>query len=311
MSCVHAFQPAPDNSPKGFKRDSEFIPSAGCQYPVRMVCIFCNRVKFFRCKSVKEEKCVYCSRIAKSQRIQQFTEALTPVEFRIELTATAPGKSVIPFDNSFCNHLPGIRCSGEIGCRVSDANAHYWNSTFTERYNDFITHLRKKFPDLKIEYGNVRENQKRQLLHNHAQLIFPEGVPIDLHKFTATLKKLLVHHGFGEQSSVKVKRGKVTSSVAYSVKYMSKGSMRAVTYDFKRERYQQGGYQVFTRSRGFGRSLKDISQERYELYRVAVLAKATSMLAFGLGAIPIAPATGATNATRLDSTYTRSYAETP
>ena len=288
------------------------MPSAGCQYPIRMGCIFCNFIKFFRCKSVKEEKCLYCSRIAKSQRVQQFSEALSAVDFRIEVTATAPGKSVIPFDKSFCTHLPGIRCSGkEEGCRVSDANAHYWNSTFTSRYNDFITHLRKKFPTLKIEYGNVRENQKRELLHNHAQLIFPEGVPVDLHKFTATLKKLLVYHGFGEQSSVKVKRGNVGASVAYSVKYMTKGSMRAVTYDFKRERYQQGGYQVFTRSRGFGRSLKAIALDRYELYRATVLAKATSLVAVMLGGIPLTAGAGVASGAPLDSTYTRSYAISP
>lgn len=287
------------------------MPSAGCQYPIRMSCIFCDFVKFFRCKSVKEEKCIYCSRIAKSQRVQQFTEALTSADFRIELTVTAPGKSVMPFDKSFCSHVASIRCSGDLGCRVSDATAHYWNSTFTSRYNDFITHLRKKFPELKIEYGNVRENQKRELLHQHAQFIFPEGAPVDLHKFTATVKKLLLHHGFGEQSTVKVKRGNVGQAVSYAVKYMTKGSMRAVTYDFKRERYQQGGYQVFTRSRGFGRSLKAIALDRYELYRATVLEKATSLVAVMLGGIPLTAGAGVASGAPLDSTYTRSYAISP
>ena len=310
MSCQHAFQPKPDDSPKGFKRDSTYVPSAGCQYPIRMGCIFCNFVKFFRCKSVKEEKCVYCSRIAKSQRIQQFTEALNSVDYRIELTVTAPGKAVLPWDKSFCTHRAGIKCEGPIGCRVSDATAHYWNSTFTSRYNDFITHLRKKYPDLKIEYGNARE-QKRELLHQHAQFIFPEGAPVDLHKFSATVKKLLLHHGFGEQSSVKVKRGNVGQAVRYAVKYMTKGSMRAITYDFKRERYQRGGYQVFTRSRGFGRSLKAIGLNRYEVYCATVLAKATSLLASQLGATPISAAEGGPNGPPLDSTYTRSYAISP
>lgn len=314
MTCQHSYQIAPSHSLSG--RLMNYPYTGACSHPVFLICIFCDRIISVSCKSTKEEKCLDCSRRSKSQRIQQYTEALLPHQVRVEVTLTAPGKSSIPWDISACSHSASERCSGSIGCRVSSADSHYWNSHFSERFNDFITHLRKRFPETRIEYGNVRENQKRELLHNHSQLIFPDGLPADLHKFCAIVKKLAIYHGFGVESSVKVKKGDVARSVAYSVKYMTKGSQRAITYDFKRERYQQGGYHVFTRSRHFGRTLKAIGKERYEKYlqslanksdneAVLVLARAVELLAQAVGAKAI-------NATpNLDSTYTKSYAESP
>jgi len=128
-----------------------------CKRPQFLECTICTKIITTRCKATREESCEYCARISKSRRVQQFTEALLPHKVHFQITATPPGADVYPWDKQYCTHPKHVRCEGPIGCRVSNAHANAWNSTFTERYNDFMTDLRRAYPHMDIQYGNVRE----------------------------------------------------------------------------------------------------------------------------------------------------------
>jgi hypothetical protein len=125
-----------------------------------------------------------------------------------------------------------------------------------------------------IQYGNVRE-VKRELIHNHLIAVVQSGMPIFQtneekqtweQRFTQTVTTLLIHHGFGEQNSIKIKEGEISASVRYGVKYLTKGSTMGLIYNEKKKQLRRGGYHVFTRSRRFGRTLQAIGLERNQKY---------------------------------------------
>lgn len=147
-----------------------------CSRPQLRMCSVCSKIIDVRCKATRVEVCGYCAKIWLSQRKQQITEPLLRHKEHVEMTLTADGVKKYPWDTQYCTHSQNVRCSGPIGCRVSDEDASEWNGSLSRRFNDFMTNLRRQYPYLDFQYFKVRET-KRELNHIHLAGVAESGLP--------------------------------------------------------------------------------------------------------------------------------------
>lgn len=294
-----------------------------CSRPQLRMCSICSKIIEVRCKATRYDVCTYCAKISKSRRGQQITEGLLPFKEHVEISGTARGVEKYPWDTQYCTHPKHERCEGPKGCRVSDSDAMEWNNALPEKFNDFITNLRREYPELGFEYEKVIEI-KREMGHFHLVGVFNDFTPtfqtheekIKWHdEFIYFVQTELVRLGFGEQSSIKIKQGDITSSASYLTKYMTKSSELGITYSDETGEIRRGGYHVFTRSQRFGRTLQEIGEERNWLFLESLknktfkktseaLARAVELHAQAVGAQEI------DSAPNLDSSYKIIYADT-
>ena len=242
-----------------------------CDRPNRLVCERCQHGVLIKCKSLKDSQCVPCSLRAKADKKLVMRSGLlrSPMGW-IELTLTAPGAAKLPWDKSKCNHLPGIKCSGKIGCKPDEVDSALFNGSMPKNWNRYVQAVRRLF-GVEVQYGKVFEAQARDLLHVHALIVGAPAWP--LHRINKELRRLAVVHGLGREISVKRVMGDSPldrqRAIGYVGKYLTKGSKTLKTVNLRTGELKVGGYRDFTQSRHFGETLKSIREARLMRYRLA------------------------------------------
>lgn len=84
----------------------------------------------------------------------------------------------MPWDREQCTHSAGVKCSGTIGCQVDEREAALWHDDLAQRWNWFVTDLRRTL-DLDVQFMKTYEPQERGALHAHAMMRVVDGVVSD------------------------------------------------------------------------------------------------------------------------------------
>jgi hypothetical protein len=146
---------------------------------------------------------------------------------------TAPGADRLPFDKSKCTHAAGLRCSGEIGCRVDYERAAAWNEAMPKVWRELhrraYTKTARRFgPGALKMLLRVYELQKRGVLHVHP--VFAYGTPrqraaVDF--YIETVAALAPAYGFGVQHEERTMNR--MEAAAYLSSYFASGSKGKMT----------------------------------------------------------------------------------
>lgn len=284
--------------------EKDRLQKIDCEKPNKNLCTFCFTSYLMKCKALKADKCLPCALRAKADKKLAMRSGLnkSPSGW-LELTLTAPGADQFGWDKEKCNHLPAIKCSGKIGCKVNEIEGAVFNGEMPKNFNRYMQAVRRLF-GVQVQYGKVFEAQARDLLHIHGLLT---GVPAwPLKRINKELRRLAKVHGLGGQISVKRVCGDsprdTQRAVGYVGKYLTKGSKTLQTVNFRTGEIRLGGYRDFTQSRSFGDSLKTIRAKRLEHYRMVLIGAKAQVAESTAGAD--ATATGAERALDI---YKKSY----
>jgi hypothetical protein len=144
-------------------------------------------------------------------------------------TVTAPS---MPWDTSACDHDPGQKCSGRIGCRVEPGAAFQWNSTadsrFTGLHRAAYQRVYRQFgPGALRRLVLAPEPQRRGLIHWHIVLGASTGLErAAARAYIEALRAKAPANGFGfvDRNVRAVNAGRAASYVA---KYLAKPSEAA------------------------------------------------------------------------------------
>jgi hypothetical protein len=235
-----------------------------CESPFKMFYPCCGYFFISLCGATKDWKCLSCATQSKRDKSTSMRSGLlkSPMGW-VEMTLTAPGADVLGWDNSYCNHVSTMKCSGKIGCRVNEIEGALFNSAMPANWNRFMQDVRRAFKT-DIQYAKVFEAQERDLLHIHGLATgFPAWPEKRIKRTISTLAK---KHGFGRQLVVKRVMGDSpmdrVRAVGYVAKYLTKGSKTLKTISSKTGELRTGGYRDFTQSRNFGDTLKEVKSKR-------------------------------------------------
>jgi len=152
------------------------------------------------------------------------------------VTLTAPGVTEFPWDTELCSHRRGVRCSGDLGCKVERLPAAAWHDSLARRWSHFVEYLRRDLLDRDLEYFKSYEWQKRGLLHVHALVRVPEWCTAT--SFAERVQEVATRWGFGHadvrwlpaalvpvelRDGVPPARDPRAAAAGYVAKYVSKG----------------------------------------------------------------------------------------
>ena len=328
MSCVHsAFAPVLiKRRDWGGLRPSERF-KGDCIFPLYFRCGKCKHFLYSkRCGATKKEVCQSCSRAWKRYRRIQISEVVTNAEFIIWYTLTGQGQEQLPFDKSLCD-ISGIhKCSIQNGCKHNFEELALYNWFFKKNHNRFIEALRAKFPELNLSYLKALETQKRGVLHAHGFIVgnFPKS--FDFQNFFEAASQIATGWEFGKEQDWQLLTSvNYHNKIAYLTKYITDKDLLAWTLSPETGEIKKGSYHLITKSRSWGRSMREIKQAEFERMKEVELRKSeisvleqkldfegvVSLLALVLGAIPYCEAEGSTNATPLESTTKQIYRSPP
>jgi hypothetical protein len=118
------------------------------------------------------------------------------------LTVTAPGKDVLPWDESVCSGLGGHVHSGKLGCKVQAGAAAEWNGSAAARWRALHRHAYRRASAGRSErpwlLTRVWEMQHRGALHVHPVLAFgTTAQKLATRRYIAALTELAPRYGFG------------------------------------------------------------------------------------------------------------------
>lgn len=170
---------------------------------------------------------------------------MTGPGFLVSITVTAPGHG---------------GCRSWCPCKVNELHGHAelaaWNASLGERWNDFVTDLRRTVGE--CQYFKVTETQtkSRPALHCHGAFRF-DG-PVGISK--RVVRRLAIRHGFGHEVDVQVVREIDHKRVAYYFgKYVTKTATEALDVPcFDPETGAARGFRRWTSSREWGDSMRSV-----------------------------------------------------
>lgn len=201
------------------------------------------------------------------------------------LTLTAPGHTG---SVTHCHRHKRKGCEDD-GCEVcpctpdGGVDLARWNVGLTCRTNRLLEAVRRgeasplvrgRRQRVPLEYFQAREVQRRGALHLHIPLVRSDGKALMLDK--KLLRGLAIAHGFGHSMTYKP----FAKGLAYYCsKYVAKGaderSRLPWLYGKRHKRTGDATYRTWTRSRGFGKSMRQVRQELCDRYRQTEEPKAT------------------------------------
>jgi hypothetical protein len=203
----------------------------------------------------------------------------------LAITLTGPGSA---------EHAKQCPCTPAGGVHLGQ-----WNGTFGERFNDFVTDLRRTL-GVEIEYFKTSEAQKRGALHAHG--IFRCAVPVTVPR--SLVVKLAMRHGFGHVVDVQVVKGTDVQRLArYFTKYVSKSADVRAEVPFVHRTTGEvgpGRWRLWTASRSWGSSMADVRQAQRVWMQERSSHAAASRTAGREGRRPGGPAAGAAGGGALD-----------
>lgn len=239
-----------------------------CQQPNKLVCDICFFQYLKKCGALKDDKCLPCSLRAKADKKLAVRSGLerSPMGW-VEITLTAGGADVLPWDLTKCNHNADMKHSGKKGCRVNEIDGAITNAYMPKDFNRFVQSVRRMFGK-QVQYVKIFEAQERDVLHIHG--IFTGVPPMKLPRLKKEMRRLAKRHGFGGEVSVKRVYGDSPNdrnrAVNYVAKYLTKGSKTLRTLHLRTGELRLGGYRDFTASRKYGDTLKEIRRLRYAYF---------------------------------------------
>ena len=242
-----------------------------CEAPIKIVCTKCYFNFIIKCRATIEEKCLPCALRSKADKKLAVASGLdrSPMGW-VELTLTAGGTDVHPWDMDKCNHSKSMKHSGKIGCRVEEMDSVCTNTDMPKDWNRLMQSLRRLLGS-QVQYAKVFESQDRGLLHIHG--ILTNVQPMKIARLRKEITRLAKRHGFGGQISVKRVVGDSVNdrhkAVNYVAKYLTKGSKTLQTASRVTGEIRLGGYRKFTTSRKYGDSLKTIRAKRLIHFQMA------------------------------------------
>lgn len=141
---------------------------------------------------------------------------------------TAPGSDCLPWDRSSCTHPVGLRCSGDLGCKVQPEAADAFNRDSSRAWSRLharcAAEVRRSHPKGALRLlARVYEPQARGVNHIHPVLGYstgPEQAAAD-HYF-----RLIAEHapryGFGPKSGINPTIIPAARAAAYVTSYLTK-----------------------------------------------------------------------------------------
>jgi hypothetical protein len=169
---------------------------------------------------------------AGDQRQKLFLRNLEVLPGEILLSAvTAPGAGVLPWDERVCAGLGEHEHSGQLGCRVRDAEAGKWNRSAPDRWRRLH---RRAYQETVRRMGEgsvwlvarVWEMQARGVLHVHPVVAYGAArQKAGARAYLALLAELAPQYGFGfvHHDPKRVKPQLAESAAAYLSSYFVKG----------------------------------------------------------------------------------------
>jgi hypothetical protein len=272
---------------KWTRKAKEGTKTPTCDSPVEYLCNFCGSGFLGNCNSHDAEECAPCEmRYRKNVRLL----VRQPILFArpgsvLFMTLTAPGAEWHCIKHRYKDKksgemLPNYRCSpiydpfsDEVydceACPCAENALHCkeligeFNSSITRKFNDFVTNVRRKFPEFEdFQYAKSIEPQERGALHIHFIVRMKRAARI-----TSELKKalteLVVHLGFGHQFDIQQPadddKDLLIKFARYIAKYVSKTlSTSGVPYEdvFTKEDFDDLAAQWDYRNAQLGRFIK-------------------------------------------------------
>lgn len=173
-----------------------------CSNPQTLVCLACGDCLWVRCRSSRRSRCASCSvrwlRRQQHEMREALTSALRSGREMWVLTVTFPG-----FGG--CKHW----CACHEARQKFGADVGVWNGTFTERFNDLVTEVRRLL-GVDVQYERCLEPQKGDRIKDghaptwafHGHVALAVAVQSTRGASLATWskskwRKLLAAHGFG------------------------------------------------------------------------------------------------------------------
>lgn len=210
-----------------------------------------------RCQSTRESKCLFCSRIHRENLRAVASSGFGSTEqdkllWTDFFTMTAPGIDQFPWvhHRKIGEHI----CSGKNGCRPDEFAVAMWNEKAKQNWNWLMTALERRFRR-KFQYFKSWELQERGLLHLHAICRHPGVSHSD---FETALREIAEEWGFGEQiDAQEVTSATKSRTQAYLTKYVTKGSSRALGFDYETGELREARYRPWSASRNWGLSMRE------------------------------------------------------
>ena len=320
MTCVHDWSLIPRRDWGGLRPSQK--KNINCSYPIRFRCRKCRSVFSKRCGATKEEKCKPCAMSARRYRRIQMKDELSKRPQVIWWTLSGADAEILPWDKTLCVKKYAHPCNGPDGCKTEFIPTAIYNKKFIKCFNRFICAMQDLYPELDLIYHKTLETQKRGVLHSHGFIVgnFPDN--FDFPIFFEVAAQIAERWGFGKEQDWELLDAiDHAVKISYCTKYTTKFDLLAWTIDTATGLIGKGKYHLHTKSRKWGRSMKEIKQFEYERvlaskFREAQLSileakltldSAVSLLAFVLGATPINAVEGGSNAPPLESTNKEIY----
>lgn len=197
------------------------------------------------------------------------------------ITLTAPGEDKLPWDKGFCNHLPSMKCSGAIGCKVDEVALAIWNQNAKQNWSWFMTYLRRELKT-QVQFAAAWELQQRGALHRHA-LNYAPG--ISLEKMKQAVKIAAAAWGFGVQIDVKAitanNAAEMSSRAGYIVAYITKDLGSVKMLNRSTGELSEGGIRSWSASRRWGVTIAKVKEDRLVWVRTRLLASQGAQSAQG------------------------------
>lgn len=165
-------------------------------------CVHCRRFTYGRAKTCRRRRCPgYAPLWAGDQRRKLFDNLTAYDGSVIVLAVTAPGATVLPWDEQHCRALGAHVHSGNLGCRVIPTVAVGWNRTASDRWRRLHRRVYQSVrrhgvkPTLLVR---AFEKQHRGVLHVHPVLGVKTGADRHAaHLYARYLSELASQYGFG------------------------------------------------------------------------------------------------------------------
>jgi hypothetical protein len=264
----------------GYMGDGAKLGCSGCTAPVFVYCVRCAYDGYWACDSSRQSRCAPCARRYR-HRVEMVCQSGMLGRVGFCLTLTAPGQNV----HCFRHKRKGCTEDGcsDCPCTSSDGtDLRTWNVGLTARANRYLEAIRRgeasplvkgRRQSVPLEYFQARELQRRGALHCHIPLVRADGKPLQLDK--RQLRQLAMRHGFGHAMTYKPFTGGLAN---YCAKYVSKAADQRLDVPWLpecRNRRREATYRTWTRSRGYGKSMREVRQELCERVRQREEPKAT------------------------------------
>jgi hypothetical protein len=184
----------------------------------------------------KSKRCPVCGVLwAGDQRVKLFAN-FDHYDGPVTLGAvTAPGRDVLPYDRSRCQHDPGVRCSGKLGCRVHRRAAKRFNrrapGNWRRMHQRVSQQVRREHGAALHFLGRTWEFQARGVLHVHPVLgLRTPANRRAAERYLQLLDQVAADYGFGfTERKLESRPGQ--RAAAYLASYLAtgKGGKTAIT----------------------------------------------------------------------------------